>query len=69
MSELPSLDGVDAVVFALPHVEYGELDVRNWLNGTRPVILDANAVLSSAQHETLRGMGCTVASIGRGTSL
>ena len=67
-NELPSLDRVDAVVFAVPHREYGELDVRRWLNGTRPVILDSNAVLSTAQHRTLREMGCAVASIGRGTS-
>lgn len=68
-SELPSPDAVDAVVFALPHREYVELDVRSWLNGTRPVILDANAVLSGDQHQTLRAMGCAVASIGRGKGL
>ncbi|MEP6909074.1 MAG: nucleotide sugar dehydrogenase [Actinomycetota bacterium] len=67
-NKLPSLDRVDAVVFAVPHREYGELDVRRWLNGTRPVILDSNDVLSTAQHQTLREMGCAVASIGRGTS-
>jgi nucleotide sugar dehydrogenase len=66
-NELPPLDEVDAVVFAVPHREYVELDVRNWLNGTRPVILDANDVLSSSQHQTLRAMGCAVASVGRGT--
>ena len=67
-NQLPSLDDVDAVVFAVPHREYAQLDVAHWLNGTRPVILDANAVLSTAQHRTLRDMGCAVASIGRGTS-
>jgi len=67
-SEIPSLDGVDAVVFAVPHREYVELDVRRWLNGSRPVILDANGVLSKKQHGMLREMGCAVASIGRGTT-
>jgi nucleotide sugar dehydrogenase len=67
-NELPALDRVDAVVFAVPHREYAALDVRRWLNGTRPVILDANDVLSKAQHQTLREMGCAVASIGRGTA-
>jgi UDP-N-acetyl-D-glucosamine dehydrogenase len=67
-SELPPLDDVDAVVFAVPHREYVDLDVRRWLNGTRPVILDANDVLSGLQHQTLRAMGCAVASVGRGTT-
>jgi UDP-N-acetyl-D-glucosamine dehydrogenase len=68
-NELPSLDQVDAVVFAVPHREYVELNVRRWLNGTRPAILDSNDVLSRAQHRTLRDMGCAVASIGRGTTI
>jgi len=65
-NNLPSLDSVDAVVFAVPHREYVDLDVRRWLNGTRPVVLDANAVLSGSQQQTLREMGCALASIGRG---
>jgi UDP-N-acetyl-D-glucosamine dehydrogenase len=67
-NEIPSADRVDAVVFAVPHQEYAELDVRKWLNGSRPLILDANDVLSNDQHRILRDMGCAVASIGRGTS-
>jgi nucleotide sugar dehydrogenase len=66
-SEIPAPDSVDAVVFAVPHREYVELDVERWLNGSRPVILDANAVLSHEQHRLLHEMGCTVGSIGRGT--
>ena len=65
-NELPPADDVDAVVFAVPHRDYVDLDVAGWLNGTRPVILDANAVLPGPQHRRLREMGCTVASIGRG---
>ncbi len=66
--ELPSVEQVDAVVFAVPHREYATLDVRRWLNGASPVILDANDVLSKAQRRTLHDLGCAVSSIGRGTS-
>jgi nucleotide sugar dehydrogenase len=66
-AELVSPNSIDAVVFAVPHREYAELDVQQWLNGSRPVVLDANAVLSTAQYGLLRDMGCKVGSIGRGT--
>lgn len=67
--EIPSPKGFDAVVFAVPHKEYIALNLPKWLDGSRPVILDANNVLSKAQRETLRKQGCTVASIGRGKNL
>jgi nucleotide sugar dehydrogenase len=68
-TEIPSADGVDALIFAVPHREYAALDLQDWLNGSRPVVLDANAVLSDAQRTLLREMGCRVGSIGRGTSV
>ena len=67
-TEIPSLDGVDALIFAVPHREYEALDFPSWLNGFRPVVLDANAVLSDAQRKVLREMGCRVGSIGRGAT-
>jgi nucleotide sugar dehydrogenase len=65
-TDLPSLRGVDAVVFAVPHAGYRELDVERWLNGSRPVVLDSADVLSQAQRAALAALGCKVASIGRG---
>jgi UDP-N-acetyl-D-mannosaminuronate dehydrogenase len=65
-TDLPSLRGVDAVVFAVPHAGYRELDVERWLNGFRPVVLDSADVLSQAQRAALAALGCKVASIGRG---
>jgi UDP-N-acetyl-D-glucosamine dehydrogenase len=65
-AELPSLAGVDAVVLAVPHDPYGRLDIESWLNGARPVVLDASDVLSADQRATFARLGCTVASIGRG---
>lgn len=68
-TDIPSPDAVDALVFAVPHREYAALDFQGWLDGARPVVLDANAVLSDAQRTLLREMGCRVGSIGRGTSV
>jgi UDP-N-acetyl-D-glucosamine dehydrogenase len=64
--DLPPLAGVDAVVFAIPHKAYRELDVEHWLGDARPVVLDASDVLSPGQRAALARLGCTVASIGRG---
>jgi nucleotide sugar dehydrogenase len=61
--------GVDAIVFALGDPAYAGLDFEEWFAGERPAILDANGVLATAQRATLRGLGCHVASIGRGDGL
>ena len=69
MAELPSLRGVDAVVFAVPHAGYRELDVERWLDGARPAVLDSADVLLPDQRATFAALGCEVASIGRGERL
>jgi UDP-N-acetyl-D-mannosaminuronate dehydrogenase len=63
---LPPATGVDAVVLAVPHREYRELDYGAWLDGQRPVFLDGFGVLSREQRERLRALGCRLESIGRG---
>lgn len=68
-SELPSLEDIDAIVFAVPHAEYAKFKLHNWLNGATPIIFDANNVLSKAQRTALRIAGCKVASMGRGEDL
>jgi nucleotide sugar dehydrogenase len=65
-AELPSPAGIDAVVFAVPHNPYRELDLDTWLGESRPVVLDAFDVLSAQQRAHLVRLGCQVASIGRG---
>lgn len=62
----PLLKKMDAIVFAVPHKEYIELDILKMLEGATPAILDANNVLSYAKKETLKKYGCKVASIGVG---
>lgn len=68
-AELPSPEDVDAVIFAVPHEQYKRLNVTAWLNGAKPVILDAFNVLDREQRKELRNAGCRVLCIGRGEAL
>jgi nucleotide sugar dehydrogenase len=68
-TELPTLDGIDAIVFAVANRVYRGLDLRAWLGRQRPAVLDANAVLTDAQRAALRAHGGRVASLGRGDGL
>jgi nucleotide sugar dehydrogenase len=64
--ELPDPRSFDAVVFAVPHAEYQDLDVAGWLGDARPLVVDANKVLDLAALRELAACGCRVWSIGRG---
>ncbi|MBI3315528.1 MAG: nucleotide sugar dehydrogenase [Candidatus Omnitrophica bacterium] len=64
--KMPLPGGMDLIVFAVAHEPYAKLDVSKWLSGSRPAVLDANHVLSSAQTEAFRRAGCRIAAIGRG---
>ncbi len=66
MSDLPPPNGIDAVVFAVPHRAYRDLDLRAWLATGRPVVLDANDVLSAAQRCAVVEAGCRFGAIGQG---
>jgi UDP-N-acetyl-D-glucosamine dehydrogenase len=64
--EVPQAEGFDAVVFAVPHVEYVAMDVPAWLGAARPLVVDANDVLPADRLRELARAGCRVWSIGRG---
>jgi UDP-N-acetyl-D-glucosamine dehydrogenase len=64
--ELPSPREAQAVVFAIPHEPYRQLDIPGWLKGTKPLIFDANDVLTPGQLADLRKAGIPVWRIGRG---
>jgi UDP-N-acetyl-D-glucosamine dehydrogenase len=66
VSELPSPDGFDAVVFAVGHPEYRRLDMREWIGGVKPAVVDANHVLREAQVAALVAASCPIWAIGRG---
>ncbi|MGO9176452.1 MAG: nucleotide sugar dehydrogenase [Desulfobaccales bacterium] len=65
-SELPSPREAQAVVFAVPHEAYLNLDILAWLNGAQPLIFDANDVLTFRHIKDLKGAGIPVWRIGRG---
>ena len=66
---LPAADGFDAVVLAVPHKAYEELDFVDWLGSSRPLVYDANNVLAGTMRIRLRTEGFVVESTGRGLGL
>ena len=62
---LPSTEGIDAIVFAMPQQQYSEIKFVEWLDGNHPLVFDANRVLSQSQLAELRSYGCCVGCIGR----
>ncbi|MBU6200364.1 MAG: hypothetical protein KJS90_00005, partial [Acidobacteria bacterium] len=66
--DFASCPDVDAVVFAVPHREFRAIEPRTWLDGRRPIVLDANDCLTAAQRDAFAGAGCIVASVGRGST-
>lgn len=65
-AELPSPAGFDAVVFAVAHEEYRQIDLTRWLAGHTPLLFDANCVLNADQLAAGRNVGCRVLCVGRG---
>jgi nucleotide sugar dehydrogenase len=66
LSDLPDPDGFDAMVFAVPHSQYAELDLPEWLGEAKPLVVDASRVLEVDTLRALAGSGLRVWSIGRG---
>jgi UDP-N-acetyl-D-glucosamine dehydrogenase len=64
--ELPNPASIDAMVLAVQHRDYQELDFVAYLGSARPVLLDANRVLKPPQIEALIGAGHDPLFIGRG---
>ena len=66
VAELPAPDGFDAIVFAVPHSQYAELDLVDWIGSATPLVVDASRVLDIAKLRALAEHGLQVWSIGRG---
>jgi len=64
--DLPDAHGFDAVILAVGHKQYRAIDLAAWSGAQRPVVLDANGVLSRRQLQSLQDAGFKVAAIGRG---
>ncbi len=66
LKQLPDPKQFDAVVLAVPHREYTELDVAGWLRDSSAIVLDTNHVLSAAQVAKLNESGRRPHFVGRG---
>src|ERR1019366_8397366 len=55
--ELPPPSGYDAIVLAVGHKEYRELDLIAWMGAYRPIVFDSNGVLPSHALRTLQESG------------
>lgn len=66
-TSLPDPAGFDAVVFAVPHREFREIDMQEWLGDSTPIVYDGFSVLTREQLGAAAAAGCVVASTGRGT--
>ena len=68
--DLPSPDGYDAVLFAIPHQQYRELDLGEWIgNKAGTVVLDAYLVFSAQKRRAFRQAGVQIEAIGVGEGL
>lgn len=63
---LPDPKVFDVVIFAVPHAIYRQLNIEDWLSGSRPLIFDANAVLQGDGWNTLSRLKIRYYVIGRG---
>ncbi|MEO9188472.1 MAG: nucleotide sugar dehydrogenase [Acetobacteraceae bacterium] len=63
---LPASSDFDAVVLAVAHRAFSDLDIAAWAGSRRPVVLDTNGVLTRTVLDDLAGRGFRVAGIGRG---
>jgi UDP-N-acetyl-D-glucosamine dehydrogenase len=67
-SNLPNADEFDAVIFAVPHQQYKDLELIPWASGCK-LIYDCNGIFSKNQRKLLRDNNVRVESVGRGDGL
>ena len=56
----------DAIVFAVQHKEFKKINFKKFLKSKRPLIFDANNVLTKNQIIDIKSLKCKIVSIGRG---
>lgn len=67
---LPNPEAFDAVVFAIPHAAYRELDLAAWITDkTKTLVLDAFLVFTAAQRKAFRDAGVRIEAIGVGDGM
>jgi UDP-N-acetyl-D-mannosaminuronate dehydrogenase len=63
---LPNSTEFDAIVFAVPHKEFNQLDLTEWVSGNKVLLFDANNVLTEKQVIDIKKNKINYMSIGRG---
>ena len=65
-SNLPNSTEFDAIIFAVPHKEFNQLDLTEWVSGNKVLLFDANNVLTAKQVTDINKNKFNYMSIGRG---
>ena len=66
LRDLPDASDFDAIIFAVAHNFYKELNLKKWLLGYRGFILDSNNILSDDQINVLKKLKIFFKIVGRG---
>ena len=66
LAQLPSLEGFDAVIFAVKHKEFTEISFDKWVEENSVLVFDANNVLTPKQIKLITKTNVNYISIGRG---
>jgi nucleotide sugar dehydrogenase len=64
---MPPANDWDVIVLAVAHRQFVDLDIGRWAGHSRPLVFDANGVLTKRALEVLKQSGFPVAAIGRGS--
>jgi len=65
-TELPNSADFDAIVFAVPHKSFAEIDINKWIKRNNTLLFDANNVLTKKQVSEIKENELNYISIGRG---
>jgi len=65
-NQLPNSADYEAIVFAVPHREFANIPMNDWINGGDILLIDANNVLTKKQVSDIREYKLNYMSIGRG---
>lgn len=65
-TELPDSADFDAIVFAVPHKEFAEITLNEWIPENNTLLFDANNVLTEKQVSEIKENDLNYMSIGRG---
>ena len=65
-SKIPSADDYDVIVFAVPHKEFANISLNEWITQNNTLLFDANNVLTKQQVLEIRENKLNYMSIGRG---